>query len=98
MASKLLPVSRASRLLRQLPTTQYRSFSAAPQRYSESLAVVRIPVQTQTPLAMTGFNCRPCAGNKGNWLTKNFSTAPEQAEQQPVPPVQVYRSEPQARR
>lgn len=43
MASKFFPVSRASRLLR-LQTPQYRSFSAAPQRYSDTLAVVRIPI------------------------------------------------------
>ncbi|KAJ6164054.1 hypothetical protein N7470_002726 [Penicillium chermesinum] len=41
MASKLFTVSRASRVLRQFPSSPYRSFSAAPQRYSDSLAVHR---------------------------------------------------------
>ncbi|KAJ5737167.1 uncharacterized protein N7483_002292 [Penicillium malachiteum] len=41
MASKLFPVSRASRLLRQTPFTPFRSFSAAPQRRSDSLSVHR---------------------------------------------------------
>ncbi|KAJ5103156.1 hypothetical protein N7532_003685 [Penicillium argentinense] len=40
MASKLFPVSRASRALRQFPSS-YRSFSAAPQRCSDVLAVHR---------------------------------------------------------
>ncbi|GLI79973.1 NADH:ubiquinone oxidoreductase 24 [Penicillium ochrochloron] len=39
MASKLLP--RVSRLLRPISTPQYRSFSAAPQRLSDSLMVHR---------------------------------------------------------
>lgn len=46
MASKLIP--RASRLLRPISTPQYRSFSAAPQRLSDSLMVVRIPIH-ETP-------------------------------------------------
>lgn len=41
MASKLSSVTRASRVLRQLPISQYRPFSAAPQRLSDSLAVHR---------------------------------------------------------
>ncbi|KAJ5590379.1 hypothetical protein N7450_004351 [Penicillium hetheringtonii] len=40
MASKLFPVSRATRALRQLPPS-YRSFSAAPQRCSDVLHVHR---------------------------------------------------------
>ncbi|KAJ5921181.1 hypothetical protein N7466_009507 [Penicillium verhagenii] len=41
MASKLFSVSRASRVLHQTPFTQFRSFSAAPQRFSDSLSVHR---------------------------------------------------------
>ncbi|KAJ5986431.1 hypothetical protein N7451_010796 [Penicillium sp. IBT 35674x] len=41
MASKLFPVSRASRVLRQTPFTSFRSFSAAPQRCSDALNVHR---------------------------------------------------------
>ncbi|KAJ5888648.1 Thioredoxin-like 2Fe-2S ferredoxin [Penicillium taxi] len=44
MASKLFPVSRVGRLFRQSPFVQYRSFSVAPQRCSDSLPVVSISI------------------------------------------------------
>ncbi|KAJ5289706.1 uncharacterized protein N7443_009959 [Penicillium atrosanguineum] len=41
MASKLSSVTRASRVLRQFPISQYRPFSAAPQRLSDTLSVYK---------------------------------------------------------
>ena len=97
MASKLFPVSRASRLLRQAPNSQYRSFSVAPKRLSDTLAVVGIPV-TGLLGRWLAANSRSLRDIKGKSLTIPPIPAPKHSLQQSEHSLQVFRTEPQAYR